>query len=629
MRWLGATLAIGGLVLTGCTGGDKEKDNGPTAEEAGGKVIGSFVSAWRDDSPADFNGVVDEPQVARRDIAAHVDELAITHTKIELNDDLNCSSSSCSQHATVTQTLAGAGDWTYETLVKTRMSQGQWLVQWSPGTFHPDLTEVTTLVRVRTLPPRAPIVDRHGTPLTPLLEIAKIGVVPKDVKPRTYVQLKRLLDVDVADLRSRVAAAQPDWFVPVIDLRQEAYEPLHARLLEVPGISIDTAKRSLAPTSSWGRAILGTVAPATEATLENAGPLALPTDEVGESGLQEAFQAQLAGTPGIRIQLVENATGDVLNTVHGTRPSSGHPLETSLDFDIQDVAEDVLANAKRPTYLVVVKASTGEVLAGVNAPGPTSYNATFVGKYAPGSTFKVISAATLLSQGVKPNQRISCPDTRTVGGKSFKNYDRGLLPNGGSFAQAFAESCNTTFVGFADTLAAQDLTEMATRFGVGAEWDMGLPGFSGSVPPASDLVTRAADMIGQGKVEMSALGMALVAATVDSGVARAPTLVPETNPGIRIGEVAPSVVAKLRSMMRLVVTGGTAQALAMPGAPVFAKTGTAEVERDGNVGTNAWLIGYRGDLAFAIMVEGGESGAHDAAPLVRELLSSLPDSADQ
>ncbi len=66
--------------------------------------------------------------------------------------------------------------------------------------------------------------------------------------------------------------------------------PLRERLLQIPGISIDTARRALAPTAEWGRAVLGTVGPATEESLKNAGDLALPTDEVGISGLQFAYQ---------------------------------------------------------------------------------------------------------------------------------------------------------------------------------------------------------------------------------------------------------------------------------------------------------------------------------------------------
>ncbi len=144
------------------------------------------------------------------------------------------------------------------------------------------------------------------------------------------------------------------------------------------------------------------------------------------------------------------------------------------------------------------------------------------------------------------------------------------------------------------------------------------------MPADDDLVTRAADMIGQGKVLASPLMMAMVAAAVDSGVSRTPTLLPGEQPGLRLSELDPTRVAQLQEMMRLVVTDGTGTSVNLPGRPVFAKTGTAEFANGNGTGTNAWMIGYRGDIAFAVLVENGTSGAHDAAPIVASLLNGLP-----
>jgi cell division protein FtsI/penicillin-binding protein 2 len=133
-------------------------------------------------------------------------------------------------------------------------------------------------------------------------------------------------------------------------------------------------------------------------------------------------------------------------------------------------------------------------------------------------------------------------------------------------------------------------------------------------------------MIGQGKVEASPLTMAMVAAAVDSGVSRTPTLLPDVAPGLRLHELDAGVRDDLQQMMRLVVTSGTGRSVDLAGLPVYAKTGTAEVAKPSGNGTstNAWMIGYRGDVAFAVLVEGGSSGAHDAAPIVNSLLGELP-----
>lgn len=626
----GLVALVGALALAACTGNsDEPTPDGPTTTPAaaGAVVIKDFAAAWPSANDKSFAGIVDQPLVAAREIAGHMAELGITATQVTPDSEADCDEDSCRIGAEVTHELEGAEAWTYETQVKSHLNpNGRWLVEWTPGTFHPDLTAVTTLVRDRTLPPRAPILDRNGVALTPEREIVRVGVVPRDVRPLTYTRLGEILRVDVVPLKDRVTAAQPDWFVSVIDLRREDYKPVRSDLLRVPGISIDTGKRALAPTAEWGRAVLGTVGPATSEALANAGPYALATDEVGTAGLQLGYEQRLAGTPGLTIDLVEKgAQSDVLNHVLVRRPELGQPLHTSLDLGAQNAAEQAVAGATDVTAAVVVKASTGEILAAANAPGPTTYNTAFVGRYAPGSTFKVVSAAALLEQGlVTPDSTVACPDTTVVGGKSFKNYDPGIVGDDATFAQAFAASCNTTMVNFADRISGADLANMGEQFGLGEQWDIGLDTFSGSVPADDDLVTRAADMIGQGTVEASPLAMAMVAATVDSGVARTPTLLPGVLPGTRLTELDPTMIEQLQEMMRLTVTAGTAKSVDLPGAPIYAKTGTAEYQDGDRIGTNAWMIGYRGDLAFAVVVENGESGAHDAGPIVEAMLKGMP-----
>lgn len=589
-------------------------------------MINDFAKAWPTASAQSFVGLVDRPREAAREIVDHVDELGITSTRVVPTGEPKCSADRCDEQATVTVRLAGTAPWSYDTTISSRLQHRTWLVEWTAATFHPDLSPVTTFRRQRSLPPRAPLLDRNGVALTPERTIVRIGVVPRQVRKATYARLADLLSIDAVSLRDRVTAALPNWFVSVIDLRREDYQPLRSQLQQVPGIVVDAARRALAPSAEWGRAVLGTVGPATTGALKDAGPYALPSDEIGTSGLQAAYQERLAGVPGLTVDLVEkDAPGQVVNSVLTRRPEPGQPLETSLDFDAQNAAERAVANATDTTALVAVKASTGEILAAANAPGPTSYNAAFVGRYAPGSTFKVISAAALLVQQLVTAQTpVACPDSVTVGGKTFTNYEPGILPGKATFADAFAASCNTVFVPFASRLPGSALAAVASDFGIGAFWRLGLDAFSGSAPADDDLVTRAADLIGQGRVQASPLAMAMVAAAADSGVARTPTLLPGELPGSRLDELNPDLVASLQTMMRLTVTQGTATAVDLPGLPVYAKTGTAEDAKGTTTGTNAWLVGYRGDVAFAVVVENGASGAHDAAPVVASFLNALP-----
>jgi cell division protein FtsI/penicillin-binding protein 2 len=272
--------------------------------------------------------------------------------------------------------------------------------------------------------------------------------------------------------------------------------------------------------------------------------------------------------------------------------------------------------------LVAVRASDGDVLAVANTPDATSYDRALEGHYPPGSTFKVVTSYALLGKGVTPATRIECPPTITVGGRTFRNFE-GEAAASPPFATDFAISCNTAFIGASRRLSARDLPTAADALGVGRSWSLPLPAFSGSVPPASDDVQLAADAIGQGSVSVSPMTMAMVAAAVDSGVAHVPTLVTDPrNPPAGGSRLDPGRVATLRSLMLKVVQSGTAAGAGLPSG-THGKTGTAEFGTGPHPKTHAWFIGWRGDIAFAVLVEGGGVGGEVAAPIAAKFLRGL------
>lgn len=625
VRLLAAGLAAG--LLTACTGGPL----GESPEDLAAGAAQTFLDGWSSGDVAQAARQTDAPAAAREQLADVQDSLQITRTTYEPAGEATCSEARCTQRVRLTHTLAGIGEWSYDTTVRvTRPADDEaegFVVAWSPQVVHPRLTDETDLSRERTLPARASILDRDGAKLTRNGEVFRIGVVPRKVRPETYPEIERLLDVDAAGLRASVQAAEPDWFVPVITLRESDYRPVSDELLQVPGIAVDTDVWSLPPTSTWGRALLGTVAPATAETLKSAGPMASSADALGVSGLQLAYQEELAGTPGGSVLLVDAESGGELATLYTARPRRGEPLRTTLDREVQSAAERAVQAQSKLTAMVAVDARSGDVLASAVGPGIQSYDTALLGQYPPGSTFKVVSTAALLQRdAVRLDEPAQCPATTTVEGKSFKNYDDfEALPPGGTFADAFAASCNTAIVSRAQGLGDQAVHETAELFGIGGEWDLGVDAFSGSVPSSTSEVDRAASMIGQGRVLMSPLAMAMVAAGVDSGTPKAPRLLPDhTGEEPTYAPLPDELARSLRSLMRRVVTQGTATELDLPGPPVHAKTGTAEFDSDDPSKTHAWMIGFRGDLAFAVLVDHGASGSEDAAPVVRTFLQSLP-----
>jgi cell division protein FtsI/penicillin-binding protein 2 len=182
------------------------------------------------------------------------------------------------------------------------------------------------------------------------------------------------------------------------------------------------------------------------------------------------------------------------------------------------------------------------------------------------------------------------------------------------FTEALAQSCNTTFIQQALELPDAALAEAATSYGVGVDWELPVPVFSGSVPRDSTGTTKAANAIGQGQVLMSPLQMALVAAGVAGGAPVGPIEVVGSEPSAELPQgPSAAVLEALRPMMRQVVLSGTATALADRGE-VFGKTGTAEYGSNTPPDAHGWFMGYRlggpsGDLAFAVLVEGGQSSS--------------------
>ena len=200
--------------------------------------------------------------------------------------------------------------------------------------------------------------------------------------------------------------------------------------------------------------------------------------------------------------------------------------------------------------------------------------------------------------------------------------------------QAFTESCNTAFIRLATGhLSPSDFPATAAMFGLGQGLHIGLAAFGGSVPRPVDEADLAATSIGQGRVLVSPLDMAMVAAAADTGTVRAPQLVTSMTDGIGAavgaaggsvaGQLPASVVSGLHEMMASVVARGTAAGQGLP-AGTYAKTGTAQYGTTKPLKTDAWLMGFKGDLAFAaLVVNSAGNGGPTCGPIVAKFLKGI------
>ena len=248
-----------------------------------------------------------------------------------------------------------------------------------------------------------------------------------------------------------------------------------------------------------------------------------------------------------------------------------------------------------------------------------------MGRAAPGSTFKIVSALALLRADLTPRSTLRCSPTVTVDGRKFSNYSDYPRSHQGTITlrTALAQSCNTAFIGQRGKLDPSSLAEAAGSLGFGMDYDVGFPSFFGSVPNDPTATGRAAAMIGQGKVEASPMAMATVAASVAAGKTVIPYLVEGQQPTPKGEPLTTQEARQLGEMMQAVVTEGSGRVLGnLPGPPVLAKTGTAEYGTSEPLKTHAWMIAAQGDLAVAVFVNDGKSGSATAGPLLRTFLTN-------
>jgi len=373
----------------------------------------------------------------------------------------------------------------------------------------------------------------------------------------------------------------------------------------------------------------GQVLAATAAQAKAIGPPYLQGDPIGTDGFEKQYEKRLAGRPGLTVQIVDGQN-HVVKAVQQFPGSPGRTLQTTIDPVVQHAAGQALASVRKPASLVALKPSTGEILAVANKPG--GYNRALLGQYPPGSTFKVITASALVAGGLGTDSKVPCPATTTINGRTFhnsKNEQFGTI----SLKLAFAYSCNTTFADLAvSKLGGQRLTRLAAQFGFGVPLITGLPAARAQLPAPADDTMLAADAFGQGQVLTTPLNMASVAGAIAAGTWNSPRFVAPADAaqaadagGNQVAaprKLDPAVVKALRSLMPAVVSEGTAKKVDFPSGTA-GKTGTAEFGSGPNPPTHAWFIGYRGDLAFAVIVEGGGFGADVAAPIAAQFLKTL------
>ena len=400
----------------------------------------------------------------------------------------------------------------------------------------------------------------------------------------------------------------------------QAVWPARAPVLAADG-TVLSSPAALAQSGSLAL-LTGNVAAATAAQARQLGAPYQAGDAIGQGGIEQAYQARLAGKPALSIRIT-GPGGRVVTTAARFAGAPSQPVRTSIDMKVQLAASHAVARAStsKPVGLVAVQPSTGHVLAVVERPG--GFDFALAGIFPPGSTFKVVTASALTQAGMRPGSAVQCPATIDIGGRRFHNFDNETL-GATTLQTAFAVSCNTTFASLAtQRLTGSSLATAARAYGFNASPALGIPATLGHFRKPTDPVSLAADAFGQGTDLVNPLSEATMAGAVDSGTWQPPQLVTDPAPAqtAHPHRLSPAILAALRPMMQAVVTNprGTAAHVGFPPG-VHGKTGTAEYGSGANPPSHAWFTGYRGDLAFAVLVQGGGVGADASGPIANAFI---------
>ena len=363
----------------------------------------------------------------------------------------------------------------------------------------------------------------------------------------------------------------------------------------------------------------------------------------GKSQLEMAYDKELLGH------------GDI--TINFNELRSGYDLHLTVDHDLQQYAYQQLG--KRRGAVVALEPETGKVLAMVSYPdfapdaasldkdwntiveredSPLLARAT-QGLYAPGSTYKIATAAAAYETG-RIAQTFEDTGTFTQGGLKIDNYGKKKYGEIG-LKRGFELSSNFVFCTLGYEMGADKVQETAEKFGINK-------GFSFDIPTSKSRIEykkmtnedAALVSIGQGQLLMTPLHVAMMGASVaNGGKMMQPYLVDavKTASGITLSTTRPQVLweamskdcaAYLDELMRGVVANGTGTGARISGVTVAGKTGTAENETDKD---HAWFVGYAPaeapKIAVAVLLEyDGGAGGSNAAPIARRVMQKYLDS---
>lgn len=520
-------------------------------------------------------------------------------------------------------------------------------------------------------PPRGEVFDRNGHYLVRSKEAYDLMIIPRDVRPFDTLLMSRIVGVSVTKLRKEMEkAARYSSRKPSVLLSQLPKEA-KIRLDELGFPGFYTVYRTVRsyPQNVAGN-LLGYVGEVNDRIIE-ANPYYRRGDYIGMSGIEQAYEQELRGSKGVRLNLVDVhgiSKGSYQNGIFDTLPTAGLSLTSSIDLELQALGEELLKG--KVGSIVAIEPQTGEIL--IMASSPTYdpdelvgrqrgnnymkllrnkrqplFNRAVSSRYPPGSTFKLVNGLIGLQEGVlKPEYKYPCHNGYTIG-RGVKCHSHYSPVN---LREAVQTSCNAYFCYVLRNImdnpkygniknAFAVWEEYVRSFGFGRKLDSDFTSEGNGYVPSADFYNKRYNnrwnsltiislAIGQGELGCTPLQMANLAATLaNRGYYYIPHVIKEVQGrdslDSRFYEKHYTKVDSkyfepiVEGMYRAVHNeGGTARAANVAGIEACGKTGTAQNPHGKDHST---FLGFapkdNPKIAISVYIENGGFGATIAVPI--------------
>ncbi|HKS05208.1 MAG TPA: penicillin-binding protein 2 [Gemmatimonadaceae bacterium] len=531
--------------------------------------------------------------------------------------------------------------------------------------------------------PRGVIYDRTGQVIAENVPGYTVSILPqrRDSLPVVLDRMARLVPLSPDEHAATMRRYRQSAPLPAVVFSNATFEVvsiLEEHRVEFPGLIIQSVPKRHYPDSSAASAFVGYTSEINEQELAARVDSGYrPGQQIGKSGLEFEYEAQLRGRDGTRF-LEVNASGRVVREA-GVRavlaPEAGPALRTNIDMDLQRFVAKLFGDSLIGAA-IALDPTTGGVLALHSAPaydpnrfiGGVSeayyerlrtdrrnpmYNKAVQGAYAPGSTWKLATAIMALERGVvRLNERmpVQCDGGYTFGNRRFRCWDRAGHGNV-TLREALAKSCDVYFYQLGLRLGLDSIAAAGTRMLFGDRTGIDLsPESRSSFPPGQDsaLYKYYVDRfraswwrgqqdgeplnlaIGQGANSQTVVNMArFYTALASDGYAAKPEIVARDPQRTKIFQLTPEQTEALRVAMTEVLSErGTAGSAAIRGVPFAGKTGTAQNPQD-PTRDHGWFVGFaptnEPKVVVAVLLEFGQHGylaARVAARIVEHYLKA-------